>query len=42
MSGAYTADMAVVDRFRFPGKPEEVSFNMQATGRIPWVSCEFH
>ena len=37
MSGAYTADMAVVDRFRFSGKPKEVSFNTQTTGRIPWV-----
>ena len=25
MSGAYTADMAVVDRFRFSGNPKEVS-----------------
>ena len=29
MSGAYAADMAVVDRFRFSGKPKEVSFNTQ-------------
>ena len=42
MSGAYTADMAVVDRFRFSRKPKEVSFNTEATGGIPWVSREFH
>ena len=42
MSGAYTADMAVVDRFRFSGKPEEVSFNTQTTSRIPGVHCKFH
>ena len=42
MSGAYAADMAVVDRFRFFGKPKEVSFNTQATSRIPGVHCKFH
>ena len=42
MSGAYAADMAVVDRFRFSGKPKEVSFNTQATSRIPGVHCKFH
>ena len=42
MSGAYTADMAVVDRFRFSGKPKEVSFNTQTTSRIPGVHCKFH
>ena len=40
--GAYTADMAVVDRFRFSGKPKEVSFNTQTTSRIPGVHCKFH
>ena len=39
MSGAYPADMAVVDRFRFP---EEVSVNSQTADRIPWVPREFH
>ena len=29
MSEAYAADMAVVDRFRFSGKPKEVSFDTQ-------------
>ena len=42
MSGAYAADMAVVDRFRFSGKPKEVSFNTQTTSRIPGVHCKFH
>ena len=42
MSGAYAADMAVVDRFKFSGKPKEVSFNTQTTSRIPWVHCKFH
>ena len=42
MSGAYTADMAVVDRFRFSGKPKEVSLNTQTTSRIPGVHCKFH
>ena len=42
LSGAYSADMAVVDRFRFSGKPKEVSFNSQTAGRIPWVPCELH
>ena len=42
MSGAYPADMAVVDRFGFSGKPEEVSFNSQTADRIPWVPHEFH
>ena len=42
MSGAYAADMADVDRFRFPGKPKEVSFNTQTTSRIPGVHCKFH
>ena len=41
MSGAYPADMAVVDRFRFSGKTK-VSFNSQAAGRIPCVPHEFH
>ena len=34
--------MAVVDRFAFSGKPEEVSVNSQTADRIPWVPCEFH
>ena len=42
MSRAYAADMAVVDRFRFSGKPKEVSFNTQTTSRIPGVHCKFH
>ena len=42
MSGAYAAEMAVVDRFRFSGKPKEVSFNTQTTSRIPGVHCKFH
>ena len=42
MSETYAADMAVVDRFRFSGKPKEVSFDTQTTGRIPWVPHEFH
>ena len=42
MSGAYAADMAVVDRFRFSGKPKEVSFSTQTTSRIPGVHCKFH
>ena len=42
MSGAYAADMAVVDRFRFSGKPKEVSFSTQKTSRIPGVHCKFH
>ena len=42
MSGAYAANMAVVDRFRFSGKPKEVSFNTQTTSRIPGVHCKFH
>ena len=42
MSGAYAADMAVVDRFRFSGKPREVSFNTQTTSRIARVHCKFH
>ena len=42
MSGAYAADMAVVDRFRFSGKPKEVSFNTQTTSRIPGIHCKFH
>ena len=42
MFGAYTADMAVVDRFRFFGKPKEVSFNTQTASRIPGVHCKFH
>ena len=42
MPGAYAADMAVVDRFRFSGKPKEVSFNTQTTNRIPGVHCKFH
>ena len=42
MSGAYAADMAVVDRFRFSGKPKEISFNTQRTSRIPGVRCKFH
>ena len=42
MFGAYAADMAVVDRFRFSGKPKEVSFNTQTTSRIPGVHCKFH
>ena len=37
MYGAYTADMAVVDRFRFSGRPKEVSFNTQTT-----IPHEFH
>ena len=41
MSGAYAADMAVVDRFRFSGKPKEVSFSTQTTSRIPGVHCKF-
>ena len=39
MYGAYPADMAVVDRFGFSGKPEEVSVNSQTAERISW---EFH
>ena len=42
MSGAYAADMAVVDRFRFSGKHKEVSFNTKTTSRIPEVHCKFH
>ena len=42
MSGAYPADMAVVDRFEFSGKPEEVSVNSQTADRMPCVPCEFH
>ena len=42
MSGAYPADMAVVDRFGFSGKLEEVSINSQTPDRIPWVPREFH
>ena len=42
MSGAYAADMAVVDRFRFSGKPKEVSFSTQTTSRIPGVHCKFY
>ena len=42
MSGAYKADMAVVDRFSFSEKHDEVSFHTQTTGRIPWVPREFH
>ena len=42
MSGAYAADMAVVDRFRFSGEPKEVSFNTQTTNRIPGVHGKFH
>ena len=42
MSGAYAADKAVVDRFRFSGKPKEVSFSTQTTSRIPGVHCKFH
>ena len=42
MFGAYAADMAVVDRFRFSGKPKEVSFSTQTTSRIPGVHCKFH
>ena len=42
MSGAYAADMAVVDRFRFSGKPKKVSFNTQTRSRIPGVNCKFH
>ena len=42
MSGACSADMALVDRFRFFGKPEEVSFNSHTAGRILWVPCELH
>ena len=34
--------MAVVDRFRFSGKPKEVSFSTQTTSRIPGVHCKFH
>ena len=39
---AYPADMAVVDRFGFSGKPEEVSFNSKTADRIPWIPHEFH
>ena len=42
MSGAYPADMAVVDRFGFSGKPEEVSVNSKTADRIPGVPREFH
>ena len=42
MSGAYSADMAVVDRFGLSGKPEEVSVNSQTADRIPGVPHEFH
>ena len=42
MSGAYPADMAVVDRFGFSGKPEEVSVKSQTADRIPGVPREFH
>ena len=42
MSGAYAADMAVVDRFVFSGKPEEVSVKSQTADRIPGVPREFH
>ena len=42
LSGAHAADMAVVDRFRFSGKPKEVSFSTQTTSRIPGVHCKFH
>ena len=42
MSGAYPADMAVVDRYGFSGKPEEVSVNSQTADRILWVPREFH
>ena len=41
MSGAYPADMAVLDRFGFSEKPEEVSVNSQTADRIPWVPREF-
>ena len=42
MSGAYPADMAVVDRFGFSGKPEEVRVKSQTADRIPGVPHEFH
>ena len=42
MSGAYPADMKVVDRFGFSGKPEEVSVKSQTADRIPGVPHEFH
>ena len=42
MSGAYPADMSVVDRFGFSLKPEEVSVNTQTADRIPWVPPAFH
>ena len=40
MSGAYPVDMAVVDRFGFSGKPEEVSAKSQTVDRIPGVPRE--
>ena len=42
MSGAYPADMAVVDRFGFSGKPKEASVKSQTADRIPGVPREFH
>ena len=42
MSGAHLADMAVVDRFGFSGKPEEISVKSQTADRIPGVPCEFN
>ena len=42
MSGAYPADMAVVDRFGFSAKPKEVSVKSQTADRIPGVPREFH
>ena len=41
MSGAYPADMAVVDRFGSSGKPEDISVNSQTADRIPRVPHEF-
>ena len=42
MSGAYPADMAVVDRFGFSGEPEEGSVKSQTANRIPGIPREFH
>ena len=42
MSGAYPADMPVVDRFGFSGKPKEVSVKSQTADGIPGVRHEFY